>query len=440
MHVIAQIILLMNTDFNNNVLPASYHLQIQASGQILHMILRGLRVVEGASFVAAPSCGLHLAQMGAEVIRFDMIGGGPDFNRWPLSPGGASLFWEGLNKGKKSIAIDLRHPEGRELAAAIITAPEPDAGLFVTNFPASGFLSHERLSALRGDLITVRIMGQANGRPAVDYTVNNAVGLPFMTGPESPGKEPVNHVLPAWDLLAGAHATFSLLAAERMRRQTGQGQEIRLPLTDLAMTTLGHLGQIAEASLSGHSRPRYGNALFGAFGRDFETLDGQRVMLVAITEGQWSSLVKAFDLAKEIASLEEELSVAFARDEGLRFQHRDRLFPLFEAAARKLSLAQLAPILEANNVCWSPYRQLHEALRDDPDFSKRNPAFAEVTHPSGHTYLTPGTATSFSAVERDMPQRAPRLGEHTDEVLANVLGLAGHEIASLHDRGLVAAL
>ena len=73
----------------------------------MYPLLTGLRVVEGAAFIAGPSCGLYLAQMGAEVIRFDNIGGGPDFNRWPLADNGASLYWEGLNKGKKSVVLDL---------------------------------------------------------------------------------------------------------------------------------------------------------------------------------------------------------------------------------------------------------------------------------------------------------------------------------------------
>ena len=102
--------------------------------------LHGLRIVEGASFIAAPSCGLYLAQLGATVIRFDQIGGGPDYRRWPLDAAGRSLYWEGLNKGKKSIAIDLRQPRGRELAVRLATAPGPGGGIFVTNYPADGFL------------------------------------------------------------------------------------------------------------------------------------------------------------------------------------------------------------------------------------------------------------------------------------------------------------
>ena len=185
-----------------------------------YALLDGMRVVEASAFVAGPTCGLYLLQMGAEVIRVDPIGGGPDFRRWPLSPTtGASLYWEGLNKGKKSVAIDLGRPEGRELAQRLAAAPGEGRGLFVTNYPVAGFLAHERLARLRSDLISLRVMGWADGRPAVDYTVNAAVGVPYMTGPEQT-EAPINHVLPAWDLLTGAYAAFALVAAES-RRTTG---------------------------------------------------------------------------------------------------------------------------------------------------------------------------------------------------------------------------
>ena len=187
----------------------------------MYELLKGMRVVEAAAFIAGPSCGLHLAQMGADVIRIDQIGGGPDFRRWPLDPvGGASLYWEGLNKAKRSVALDLSRPEGRDLAARIATAPGPDGGLFVTNFPVEGFLAYERLKTRRADLICVRVMGWPDGRPAVDYTVNSAVGLPLMTGPAG-DDTPVNHVLPAWDLIAGAYAAFAVLSGAGLEKPPG---------------------------------------------------------------------------------------------------------------------------------------------------------------------------------------------------------------------------
>lgn len=401
----------------------------------MYQLLSSLRVVEGAAFVAGPSCGLHLAQMGAEVIRFDAIGGGPDFSRWPLSPEGRSLYWEGLNKGKKSVALDLTSEAGRELAVAIATAPGEGAGLFVTNYPADGFLSHDRLKARRADLITLRVMGWADGGPAVDYTVNAAVGLPAMTGPEGSG-EPVNHVLPAWDLLTGAYGAFALLAAERQRRAGGPGGEVRVPLSDMAAATLANLGQLAEVLAGEGERPRLGNSLFGAFGRDFRTPDG-RVMVVAITPRQWTGLLAALGLAEAVRSLELELSTDFAADEGARFRHRARLFPLFEAAFAEADMSRLKPVFHARGVCWSPYQTLKEAAAD-PRLYAGNPVFSEIEHPSGLRYPAPGAAATLPHLPRGDARPAPRLGQHTEEVLADVLGLPDGEIGRLRSAGVVA--
>jgi 2-methylfumaryl-CoA isomerase len=402
----------------------------------MYDLLKGLRVVEGAAFIAGPTCGLYLAQLGAEVIRFDNIGGGPDFRRWPLAPNGASLYWEGLNKAKKSVALDLSRPEGRELAQRLAAAPGPGGGVFVTNFPVDGFLSYERLKALREDLICIRIMGWADGGPAVDYTVNAAVGLPLMTGPEDDAR-PVNHVLPAWDLLTGAYAAFTLVAAVMARRASGEGREARVPLSDIAISTLANMGMTAETQLAGAQRGRAGNALFGAFGRDFVTRDGKAIMLVAITPRQWKGVLKCLGIGEDVACLEAALGVSFAADEGLRFAHRARLFPLFEQGFAGKDLAELVPAFEADGVCWGPYQPL-EAAMADPRLMAGNPLFSRIEHPSGLAYPAPGFAATLPADVRRPTGPAPRLGEHTDEVLAEVLGLPAGEIARLHDAGVVA--
>lgn len=405
----------------------------------MYQLLDDMRVVEGAAFVAAPMCTLHLSQMGAEVIRIDTIGGGPDFRRWPrVGQGGASLYWEGLNKGKKSVALDLSSPEGRELAVAIATAPGENAGLFVTNYPVNGFLSHERLIKHRPDMITVRVMGHADGTTAVDYTVNAALGLPAMTGPESLGDEPVNHVLPAWDIACGNYAAFSLLAAERRRQRTGKGAEVRVPLSDVAMASIASLGQVAEVSISGSDRPRMGNDLFGAFGRDFPTRDGRRVMIVALTKRHWSDLVKTLGLEADVRALEIERGIDLSLDEGVRFENRDRLIPLVGNAVGARTLEELKRIFSGSGVCWGEYRSLSEAISDDGMVNASNPMFSELQHPAGHTYLTPGAPGTIPDLVREAPGRAPRLGEHTDEVLSTVLGLDTSEIGRLHDRKVVA--
>ena len=404
----------------------------------MYEMLAGLRVIEGASFIAAPSCALHLAQMGADVIRFDPIGGGPDFHRWPRHAGpGASLYWEGLQKGKRSIASDLGRPEGRELAVALITAPGENAGLFVTNFPRAGFLAHERLAARRSDLVTVRVQGWADGASGLDYTINAVAGFPYLTGPAD-AEGPINHVLPAWDLITGAQAAFHLLAAERHRRETGVGQEVALPLSSVAFGALGMLGQIAEVQSSGRDRARVGNSLFGGFGRDFATRDGRRVMIVALTARQWRGLLAALAIGDAVHALEARLGVSFDADEGLRYVHRDALDPLVEAAVAARDFDDLRQAFDANDVCWGPYKTLAQALASEPELSEANPMMARVTHPCGHTYLTPGSPAIYSATPRAAVRRAPRLGEHTGEVLADVLGLATHEVGALVERGVVA--
>ncbi|MGA0606504.1 CoA transferase [Phenylobacterium sp. VNQ135] len=402
----------------------------------MYDLLKGLRVVEGAAFVAAPTCALYLAQFGAEVIRFDNIGGGPDFRRWPLADNGASLYWEGLNKGKKSIAIDLARPEGREIAQRLAAAPGEDGGLFVTNFPVDGFLSYETLAKLRADLICVRVMGWGDGSQGMDYTINAALGLPQMTGPADDPR-PVNHVLAAWDLLTGAYCAFSLVSALLARHRTGQGREIRAPLSDIAAATMANLGFTAETKLQGHQRPRMGNDIFGAFGRDFRTADGKTLMLLAITPKQWSKALDVLGLKGDVAALEAELGVSFATDEGLRFTHRARLYPLFEQAFARKTLAELAPAFDAGGVTWGTYQPLEAAL-DDPRLFKGNPLFEDVAQPSGLTYPVPGAPATIPQDQRLPVTPAPRLGQHTDEVLAEVLKLSSSEIARLHDAGVVA--
>ncbi len=401
----------------------------------MYDLLKGLTVVEAAAFIAGPTCGLYLAQFGARVIRIDQLGGGPDFRRWPLAPNGESLYWEGLNKAKQSVMIDLARPEGRELAQRLAAAPGEDRGLFVTNFPVEGFLSYDRLKAIREDVICVRVMGWADGRPALDYTINASVGVPWMTG-FADDPRPVNHTFPAWDFITGAYAALSLVSAERARREGRGGCEVRIPLSDIAATSLANFGLLAEVMQTGADRPRQGNDVYAAFGRDFAIADGRRLMVVAITPRQWRALVKTLDLEAPITALETELSVSFGGHEAVRYEHRDRLYPMFETAFAQKTEAELAPAFESAGVCWSTYRTLSEAAKDDSLFAA-NPVFGRAAQPSGLDYPVPGPAATLAGEPRSAPVPAPQLGAHTDEVLADLLGMSSGEIGRLHDAGLV---
>ncbi len=399
-------------------------------------ILEGMRIVEGSAFVAMPLGGMTLAQMGADVIRFDPIGGGLDYKRWPVTQDGKrSLFWAGLNKGKRSIAVDLRSPRGKELLTQLICLPGENAGLFTTNFPARGWLDYETLKGHREDLIMVNLLGRRDGGSEVDYTVNPKVGFPMITGPRL-WPRPVNHLLPAWDCIAGQMAAVGLLAAERHRRLTGEGQLVKYALKDAALAMLGNLGILADLTLNDIDRSKDGNHLYGAFGRDFGTLDEKRVMVVGLTPSQWSSLCKATKLGDQLDTLSKKLDLDF-RDEGNRYRARREISEVFEPWFRTRTLAEVRKILDEHRVTWALYRNVRQVVQYDEDCSEQSPMFSMLDDPGIGTYLAPGSPFDFSGAARQPVKRAPILGEHTDEILLDVIGLSEGEVGSLHDDGVV---
>lgn len=397
-------------------------------------ILAGLRLVEVSAFVAAPSAGLAMAQMGAEVIRIDDIRGGLDSRRWPVTQDNVSLFWQGLNKNKRSVAIDIRKPEGQELAREIICAPGDDAGLLLTNFPPSNWLSYESLCELRKDLIQLTVMGDRQGGSAVDYTVNPTVGVPLFTGPEE-HDVPVNNVLPAWDCVTGQMAVSGLLAAERHRSRTGEGQHIKLALEDVAMATMGSLGFLAEAEL-GVERERSGNYLYGAFGRDFISADGVRFMVVGLTPKQWRGLCEATGLTEELQHLATAKGLDFSR-EGDRYVARREIAALIESWATQRSIEDIEIAFARERVCWSRYRSVTDMVQSDPNCSPNNPMFVRQEQPAVGEFLMAGSPLEFGRLDREDTDIAPRLGEHTEEVLSQVLHLSSGEIGRLSERDVV---
>lgn len=393
-----------------------------------------MRVVEAAAFVAGPLGGMTLAQLGADVIRVDPIGGGLDYGRWPVTAAGDSLYWAGLNKGKRSIAVDLRSEEGRELAAQLVTAAGADAGILLTNYPPKHWVDYEALRTRRSDVIVCQIVGNADGSIAMDYTINAAVGYPVITGPDD-DERVVNSVLPAWDLITGITAATGILAAERHRRSTGEGRLLRLALSDVALAVLGHLGQIAEVQVNDDDRQRYGNYLFGAFGRNFTTGDGRQLMVVAITPRQFQGIVEATGLQDEVAELEERIGYKL-RSDGDLFAARQEIATLLAEWFLSVTFVEATTLFDRHRVLWGPYQSVRQLLETDPRASLANPMFTNVEQPGIGTYLAP--ASPLHTAGNPPARAAPRLGQHTDEILIEVLGLSDAEIGRHHANGVIA--
>ncbi|GMN03447.1 CoA transferase [Erythrobacter sp. MTPC3] len=411
----------------------------------MYNLLSDLSIIEVSSFVASPTAGLYCAQLGAEVIRIDHKAGGLDYDRYMLTEEGRSLSWENLNRAKKSVALDLRSGEGRELCVELAAK----TGQCITNLPEKSFLSHAAMKAAQAalgpegapDMTSVRIMGWHDGRQAMDFTVNAASGYPLMTGPEDWDMQtapPVNQVLPAWDFITGAYCAFALMAALRHRDAGGQGSEVRVPLGDVAIGTVANSGMMAEMLFRGADRQRLGNAIWGAFGRDFRSKDGVRFMVAALTAKQWDGLVKAFGLEVPIGQLEVEVGVTFADGDDPRFKHRHRLFDLFQRVAGSHDYAALESLMSAHGCTFEKYRTAHEAA-NDPVLVADNPLFGpSPANPSGFEYPAARSFANFPAQEAGDPAPAPYLGQHSEEVLAERLGLSSGAIGKLVDAGTVA--
>ena len=391
--------------------------------------LAGVRIVEISSFVAVPLAGMTLAQLGAEVIRIDPIGGAADYQRWPLTDGGVSIYWAGLNKGKRSVAADMRSPEGQQLIQRLIV----DAGILITNVAGRQWHSHETLSAQRPDLIHLEVVGRADGSTGVDYTVNAATGFPLVTGsPDQRG--PVNHVLPAWDVSCGLYAVIAVLAALRRRDSTGQGSAIRLPLDNVALATAANLGFLTEVMVTGTQRPRLGNAIYGQYGQNFSSGDGAWFMVVALTNRHFRDLTELTGTTKAVAAVAEAFGADFT-DEGQRYEHREVLSGLFAPWFRNHTADDIAVALSGTSILWNRYQTFAEAA-ESPRVTA-NPLFAPLEQPRVGSHLAPGLPMSVDGTHT-VPRPAPALGDDTAAVLSERLGMSAGEIAGLVESGTVA--
>ena len=369
----------------------------------MERVLEGLRIVELSAFVAAPLGGATLASLGAEVVRVDPLGGGVDIGRWPLHQG-RSLYWAGLNRGKRSVTLDLRSDRGQEAVARLAAG----FGTVITNLPARGPLSYEQLRERRGDLVMVEIGGRPDGRAAVDYTVNAGAGFPWVTGPEG-HQGPVNHVLPAWDVTTGLLAAVGLLAADRRRLRTGEGALVRLSLAEVAVSVASHLGLLEEARLIEEPRGRFGNHLYGTFAREFRTADGRFVIVLALTPRQWRSLEKATGLPFD--RIDADLG-----DEGERWRHREEISALLEPWIGARTQEELAEIFEEHQVLWGPYRTFKELIAEEP------------------LAATPrATPLRFGKEDPAPAPEGPALGADTESVLTEL----GEDLEELRAKGVI---
>jgi 2-methylfumaryl-CoA isomerase len=230
-------------------------------------------------------------------------------------------------------------------------------------------------------------------------------------------------------------AVTGLLAALHRRNRHGEGSFLQIALADVALAGVASMGWLAEADEQG-DRPRHGNHVYGSFGVDFSTSDAQRVMVVALTVRQWEALRNVTNTEKVFAALEDALDVDLSV-EADRYRLRETIAAVLRPWFSGRSLAEVSRELEAAQVLWSKYRTMREAVADFRGLNTPS-VLAMVDQPGIGPVVSARSPLRLGA-DYGEPAVAPKLGQHTDEVLAEVLGLGTAELAGLHDRAIVAA-
>ena len=390
--------------------------------------LAGLRVVEFTHMVMGPTCGMLLADMGAEVIKVEPIDG--DRTRRLLGAG--TGFFPMFNRNKKSIAIDLRQPEGAAVARKLAASADVVAENFKPGTMVKYGLDYASLSAANPRLIYASHKGFLPGpydhRTALDEVVQMMGGLAYMTG--RPG-DPLRAGTSVNDIMGGMFGAIGVLGALIQRGISGRGMEVQSALFENNVFLVGqHMLQYAMTGKPAAPMPARISpwAIYDVF----TVKDDEQIFLAAVSDGQWLTFCDAlgFDDLKADASLALN---------NQRVEQRATLLPLIAERLKAFSAAELSARFEAVGLPFAPIRKPEE-LYDDPHLLATG-GLADVTLPDGDkagqtikTTLLPITLAGERLGVRLSP---PRLGEHTEGLLAG-LGYPREEIDALRERCAVA--
>ncbi|BCN38115.1 CoA transferase [Alicycliphilus denitrificans] len=390
--------------------------------------LAGIRVVEFTHMVMGPTCGMVLADLGAEVIKVEPVEG--DRTRHLLGAGAG--FFPMFNRNKKSVAIDLRSPRGLEVAIRLASSADVVAQNFKPGVMAKYGLDYAALSRLNDRLVYVNHTGFLPGpyehRTALDEVVQMMGGLAYMTG--RPG-DPLRAGTSVNDIMGGMFGAIGAMAALMQRAQTGRGQEVDSALFENNVFLVGqHMMQYAVTGEPAAPMPERISSW--AVYDVFSVKDGGQIFLAAVSDAQWQTFCDAMGYA----DLKADPLLVTNND---RVRARPTLLPLLRERLAAHTADALAAVFERHGLPFAPIRRPEE-LFDDPHLNATG-GLADVTLPDGEragaTARTTLLPLRLDGRRMGVRMDPPRLGQHTPELLAG-LGYTAEQVAALHAARAVA--
>ncbi len=393
--------------------------------------LEGVRVLDLTRVLAGPYCTMMLGDLGADVIKVERPGAGDDVRSWgpPFAPGGESAYFLCVNRNKRSVTVDLKAPRGRDLIGALARR----ADVLVENFKTGTLdemgLGYEVLRGLNAGLVYCSITGfGATGpyrdMPGYDLIAQAMGGIMSITG-EVDGA-PMKVGVPIVDLTTGMFATIAILAALRVKERTGQGQRVDMALLDSEIAWLGNVA--SNYLIGGKPARRLGNAHPNITPYEvFPTRDGHLALAVG-NDGQWRRFCQAAG-APDLANRPD------FKTNSDRVRNRERLVPVMEGLMRQRTSQEWMDLLRKEEIPCGPIQTVDRALHD-PQVLARG-MVVEAPHPTAGSVKLVASPLKLAQTPPEIRLPPPTLGQHTEEVLRDVLGLAPQAIAELRAQHVI---
>lgn len=392
--------------------------------------LADLLVVDLSRVLAGPYCTMMLADLGAQVLKIEVPGRGDDTRQWgPPFAGGEAAYYLSVNRGKKSLTLNLKTKAGREIVRELARR----ADVLVENFRVGTMeewgLGYNDLQAINPGLIYCAITGYGQDgpyrdRPGYDFIIQAQGGIMSITGPvEGP---PMKVGVAIVDITAGLYATVAILAALHERQRSGQGQFIDIALLDAQVAWLANVG--SNYLISGERPRRYGNAHANIVPYEpFPTRDGWIAIAVG-NDRQWQQLCA-------LAGWDDLASDPRFTTNPLRVENREILVPILQERFRQEASRVWEEKLLAAGIPCAPIQTIDQVFAD-PQVLARG-MLVELPHPTAGAVRLAGSPLKLSRTPVQLTEPPPLLGQHTDEVLATYLGYSVEKIARLREEGVI---